>query len=282
MKFAVSMFPTANALRPHVLAAALEDRGFDSLFFPDHSHIPLVRRNQTAGGDGVLDMYYADGMDPFVALATAALATKRIKIGTAICLLVQRDPIQTAKEVASLDVISDGRVILGIGAGWDVEEMENHGTPYARRFKVLRERIEAMRVLWSQEEPEYHGEFVNFDPCRQEPKPLQKYPPIYLGNNHPRALDRVLRYADGWMPHYKRVQNLAGLFAELQEKASQNGRGPIPVMVDHVPPEPAAIEELEKLGVERCCFFIPPASEETILPLLDSYARLIERFPAND
>jgi probable F420-dependent oxidoreductase len=266
-------------MRPDAIARAVEERGFDALFFPDHSHIPLVRRNATAGGAGDLDTFYADGMDPFVALTAAAMATERLRIGTAVCLVVQRDPIQTAKEVASLDVLSDGRVLVGVGAGWDVEEMEDHGTPYARRFKVLRERVEAMRVLWTQDEPEYHGEFVDFAPCHQQPKPVQQpHPPVYLGNNHHRALARVVRYADGWMPNYARVEDLSAMFAELQELTAQHERGPIPVTVVNVPPDAAVIEQLEELGVERCSLWMPPASSAEVLPLLDDRARLIERF----
>src|SRR6266542_2814298 len=200
MKYALTMFPTDDAIRPDELARAAEERGFESLFFPEHTHIPCSRKTPyPAGGD--LPREYYRTHDPFVALALAAGATKKIKLATGICLVIERDPIVLTKEVASLDYLSNGRAILGIGAGWNVEEMANHGTEFKSRWQVLRERIEAMKAMWQNEQAEYHGRFVSFDPVFSFPKPVQTpHPPVLLGGHGPKALERVVRYCDGWMP----------------------------------------------------------------------------------
>ena len=182
------------------LARALEERGFESVWAPEHSHIPLSRKTPFPGGGDLPKQYY-DAMDPFVVLAAASQATKTIKLGTGVLLVQQRDAIQTAKLVASIDQVSQGRFLFGVGGGWNQDEMENHGTVYATRFKRMRESIEAMKEIWTKAEAEYHGEFVNFDPMIARPKPVQKpHPPIHVGGAFPHGARRAIRYGDGWIP----------------------------------------------------------------------------------
>src|ERR1700746_3018859 len=198
--FGAMMFPTDYAIQPVELAKAVEERGLDSLFFPEHTHIPTSRRSPWPGG-GELPMEYSHTHDLFVALTAAAAVTKRIKLGTGICLVIERDPILLAKEVASLDVISNGRVVLGIGGGWNAEEMENHGTDFKRRWRLLRERVLAMKEIWSKDKAEFHGEFVNFDPIWSWPKPVQPSgPPVLLGSASSKSIERVMDFCDGWYP----------------------------------------------------------------------------------
>src|SRR5712671_3542631 len=200
MEFGAAIFFTDYAMGPVELGRALEERGFESLWAPEHSHIPLSRQSPFPQGGDLPKKYY-DVMAPFVTLAAAAAATTRLKVGTGICLVVQRDPLQTAKQVASLDQISGGRVLFGIGAGWNAEEMADHGTVFASRFKLMRERVEAMKAIWTQSKPEYHGEFVSFPLMMTWPKPVQKpYPAIIVGGAFPHAARRAVRYGDGWVP----------------------------------------------------------------------------------
>ena len=200
MKFGVAMFATDTAIPPAELGKAVEERGFESLLFPEHTHIPASRQSPWPGG-GELPPEYFHCMDPFVAMAQAFAVTRNLKCGPGICLLVERDPIVLAKEVASLDHVSGGRVLFGIGGGWNREEMENHGTDYTRRWKLLRERMEAMKAIWTEDEATYHGEFVNFDAIWSWPKPAHKpHPPVLVGGNGARTLQRVVRYGDEWMP----------------------------------------------------------------------------------
>ncbi len=277
MKFGAFIFLTDYSIGPVELGQACEERGFESLFFPEHTHIPTSRRSPFPGG-GELPKHYADTLDPFVALGAIAATTQRLKLGTGISLVIQRDPIVLAKEVASLDLISGGRVIFGIGGGWNREEMENHGTDPTRRWKLLRERVEAMKALWTEDEPEYHGEFVDFDPVWQWPKPLQTpHPPILLGNNGEGALRRVVSYADGWMPIGART-NVEERMAELNRLAREAGRDPIPVTVSAASPDAEAVEQFVEWGVERCTFALPSAPADEVLPLLDEHAKLIEQF----
>ena len=200
MHFGASMFFTDYSMTPQALAKALEERGFESVWAPEHSHIPLSRKSPFIMG-GELPKRYYDVMDPFVTLTAAAMATTNLKVGTGICLVNQRDPIQTAKSVASIDLMSEGRFLFGIGNGWNQDEMENHGTNFKTRHKLVRERVEAMKEIWTQSKPEYHGEFVNFDPMMTWPKPVQKpHPPILIGGAFPYSARRAIRYGDGWMP----------------------------------------------------------------------------------
>jgi probable F420-dependent oxidoreductase len=200
MKFGGAMFFTEYSMTAPELAVALEERGFDSVWAPEHSHIPVSRKTPFPGG-GELPKQYADAMDPFVVLAAAANATKTIKLGTGVLLVQQRDTIQTAKLVSSIDQVSQGRLLFGIGGGWNQDEMENHGTVYKSRFKRVRESIEAMKEIWSKPKAEYHGEFVGFDPIMAWPKPVQKpHPPIHVGGAFPHGARRAIRYGDGWIP----------------------------------------------------------------------------------
>ncbi|MBR1212847.1 LLM class F420-dependent oxidoreductase [Bradyrhizobium sp. JYMT SZCCT0180] len=200
MRIGGAMFFTDYSMSPAELARALEERGFDSLWVPEHSHIPLSRKSPFPSGGDVPKKYY-DVMDPFVMLGAAAAVTKTLLLGTGICLIAQRDPIQTAKQVASIDQISAGRFLFGIGNGWNEDEMANHGTVFESRHKLARERVEAMKEIWTKSKPEYHGEFVNFDPMMTWPKPVQKpHPPIIVGGAFPFGARRALRYGDGWMP----------------------------------------------------------------------------------
>lgn len=277
MKFGVYMFPTDYAIHPVELGRAAEAHGFESLFFPEHTHIPTSRRSPFPGG-GELPQEYSHTFDPFVALGAVATATERLMLGTGICLVIERDPIMLAKEVASLDYLSGGRVLFGIGGGWNREEMENHGTDPTRRWKVLRERIEAMKQIWTQDEAEYHGEFVNFDSIWQWPKPIQKpHPPILVGGDGPNTLTRVVRYGDGWIPLGRRA-DFKGRIAELNRMAAEAGRGPIPVSIFGVAPEPEVIESYIEAGIERALFNLPPAPADEVLPLLDQRAKLAAKF----
>src|SRR3546814_5604295 len=226
MDYGVAYFPTDYSMKPADMARALEERGFESLWVAEHSHIPLTRKSPFGGGGDLPKQYY-DVMDPFVALATAAAVTTKLRLGTGICLVVQRDPIQTAKEVASLDQLSGGRFVFGIGGGWNQDEMEDHGTVFATRFKLMRERIEAMKAIWTQTKPEYSGELVKFPPMMTWPKPAQKpHPPIIVGGAFPHAAKRALRYGDGWMPLGSRGPDLAELFPRFRQMAAEAGRDP--------------------------------------------------------
>lgn len=275
MKFGVQIFATDYSIRPAALAKAAEERGFESLWFPEHSHIPASRLSPWPGGADLPKMYY-DVMDPFVSLGSAASVTSKIRLCTGICLVIQRDPIQLAKEVATLDTISDGRVILGIGAGWNQEEMENHGTDFDRRFKVMREKIEAMRAIWTEDKAEYHGEFVNFDPVMAWPKPVQKGgPPIILGGGFPGGAKRAIRYGNGWMPINGRGWDITETLSQFRQMTAEAGREPddVPVSIFAAPTGDDQIRTLRDAGVERLVFGLPPEKEDTILPMLDKLAK---------
>jgi probable F420-dependent oxidoreductase len=276
MKLGVSIFATDESIRIDELARAAEERGFESLFLPEHTHIPKSRKSPWPGGPNLPRADWHT-LDLFVALATAAAVTTRLKLGTGICLLIQRDPITTAKAVASLDFLSRGRVLFGIGGGWNAEEMENHGTDFKKRWRVLRERVLAMKEIWTKEEAEFHGEFVNFDPIWSNPKPVQKpHPPIILGINTPNARQRVVEYCDGWMPISARAGDIASGISDLRARAEKAGRDPksISVTVYTAPPDDKVLKGYEKAGVERAVISLPSAGREEVLPLLDQYAKL--------
>ena len=254
MDFGVSYFPTDEAVEPAELARMCEQRGFESFFVTEHTHIPASRETPYPAG-GELPREYFRIHDPFVSLATAATATERIRLGTAICLVVERDPIVTAKEVASLDRLSGGRMLFGVGAGWNLEEMRNHGTDPGKRFGLMRERVEAIKEMWTAEAPEYHGKYVDFDPIHLEPKPLQDpHPPVLVGGNGATVLDRVLAFGDAWFPN--RIGNddsfMLGQIEELQRRGAEEGRGAIPVTLQIPPKEPERLEAFERAGVTRC------------------------------
>src|ERR1700704_1652883 len=201
MRIGVTMFPTDYAIPPHELAVEAEARGFESVWFPEHSHIPTSRKSPWPGGPE-LPKWSHDTYDPFVAMGAAAVVTKTIKLGTGVCLVVQRDPIHTAKEVATVDRLSGGRLVFGIGGGWNAEEMADHGTAFPSRFKLMRERIEAMKEIWAHSKPKYSGELVKFDEMMQWPKPVQRpHPPVIVGGGFPQGARRAIAYGDGWMPN---------------------------------------------------------------------------------
>ncbi|MDQ3946432.1 MAG: LLM class F420-dependent oxidoreductase [Actinomycetota bacterium] len=277
MKIGVYMFPTEYAINVVELGRALEERAFESLFVPEHTHIPTSRRSPWPGSDD-LPEEYKHTLDPFVALAAVAAATERLLIGTGICLVVERDPITTAKEVASLDLLSGGRFLFGIGAGWNREEMEDHGTDPRTRFRLLRERVLAMKAIWTEDEAEFHGDFVDFDPLWSWPKPVQQpHPPVIVGGNGPGVRDRVLEYGDGWMPNASRGRVREGI-DELTRRASEQGREPIPVSIFGPRPEAQTLDDYLAMGVERCVFAVPPAPADEVLPLLDRFADLAAKF----
>jgi probable F420-dependent oxidoreductase len=263
MKFGVAIFPTDYAISMTELAPAVEAVGFESLWVAEHSHIPVKHSPWPAGGE--LPKQYWHTLDPFIALTAAALASKALKVGTGICLVTQRDPIHTAKEVASLDHISNGRFLFGIGAGWNREEMANHGTEFSTRWKLMRERVEAMKAIWTQEVAEYHGEMVDFTPMRSWPKPIQKpHPPVILGGSGPNILKRVVAYADGWMPNRGDV---LGRISELRELARAAGRGDIPVTV-YPKATKEDIDELLGAGIDRCIWYLPSDGRDQALARL--------------
>ena len=272
MKFGVTIFPTDYAMNIIDLGRALEERGFESLFIPEHTHIPTSRESPWPGGPQLTEEY-RHTLDPFVALAAVAAATRSLMLGTGICLVTEHDPITMAKEIASLDLLSGGRFLFGIGAGWNFEEMRNHGSDPAHRWGIVRERIRAMQRIWTQDEAAFHGKYVNFDPIWSWPKPVQKpHPPILIGGNSPGTFKRVLDYGDEWLPIMGRGAPIEEQIAELQRQAQERGRGPIPITVFGVRPDAEQIERLSAAGVTRCLFGLPPAGEEKIMPLLDRFA----------
>ena len=278
MELGAAMFFTDYSMRPDALARALEERGFDSLWAPEHSHIPLTRASPFPSGGDLPKKYY-DVMDPFVTLTAAAMATTRLKVATGICLVVQRDPIQTAKLVASIDQISGGRFLFGVGGGWNADEMADHGTVYKTRFSLLRERLEAMKAIWTQPKPEYHGQFVDFGPMMTWPKPVQKpHPPILMGGNFPHGAKRALAVADAWMPHASRPDypDVVEFLPRFRQMAAEAGRDPdaVPVTVFGAPAEPDRLKRYADLGITRTCVSLPSAKEDEILPLLDRWAEM--------
>jgi probable F420-dependent oxidoreductase len=279
MQFGLTMFPADYAMRVDDLAREAEARGFTSLWLPEHTHIPVSRRSPWPGG-AELPKEYWHTHDLFVALATAAAVTRTLKICSGICLLVERDPITTAKEVASLDALSNGRVIFGIGGGWNAEEMENHGTTFKTRWKLLRERVEAMKKIWTEDEAEYHGELVNFDPIWSWPKPVQKpHPPIFLGGHGPKALQRVVDYCDGWLPIPVRAGDLAAEVKDLRQRAEKAGRDPksIAIATYGGPRDEAVVQQYRDAGVDHYIFSLPPAGRDKVLQSLDRYAEFVRK-----
>jgi probable F420-dependent oxidoreductase len=228
-----------------------------------------------------LPKQYYDVMDPFVTLTAAAAVTKQLKLGTGVCLVNQRDPIQTAKLVASIDQVSNGRFLFGVGNGWNQDEMENHGTVFATRHKLVRERIEAMKAIWTQTKPEYHGEFVNFDPMMTWPKPVQKpHPPIIIGGAYPYAARRAVRYGDGWIPLAGRATQYGDVFdyvPKFREMLKEAGRDPatFPISLFGSTEDPDTLKRYRDLGVVRVVISLPPAKADVVLPVLDKWAKLI-------
>jgi probable F420-dependent oxidoreductase len=274
VKFGVAIFPTDYAISMSELAPAAEQLGFESLWVAEHSHIPASRQSPYPAG-GELPKHYFHTMDPFIALTVAALATRTIRVATGICLLIERDPIHTAKEAASLDLVSNGRLIFGVGGGWNREEMADHGTEFSTRWQLLRERVEAIKAIWTQDVAEYHGDMVDFGPMWSWPKPVRKpHPPVLLGGSGPKILERVVRYADGWMPNRGHAVER---IPELQEMARAAGRAPIPV--SYYPKADAGeIERLAKAGVDRCIWYVPPDGRDQALSKLEELGKLIRPY----
>jgi len=281
MKYGIAMFPTDYAIQTDELAREMEARGFESIWLPEHTHIPASRKSQWPGGPD-LPREYWHSLDPFVALGAAAAVTKTLKLGTGICLVIERDPISLAKEVASLDHISRGRVLFGIGGGWNAEEMEHHGTPFAERWKILRERIGAMKAIWTEDEAEFHGKYVNFDKLWSYPKPVQKpYPPILMGGAGPHARQRAVDFDGHWIPIGGRAYSepIAESMADFRARAEKAGRDPatLTVTIFGVAPDEAKLSSLRDAGVTRAVFFVPSAIGEVVLPLLDQYAGIARK-----
>jgi probable F420-dependent oxidoreductase len=279
MEIGASIFFTEYSISPAELGVALEERGFDSLWVAEHSHIPVTRRFSPPGG-GELTRQHYDVMDPFVTLSVAAAVTKRLKLATGVCLVPQRDRIQTAKLVASIDQISGGRFIFGIGGGWNAEEMEDHGTVYATRFKRMREQIEAMKEIWTKEKAEYHGELVDFPPMTTWPKPVQQpHPPIIIGGAFQYAARRAIRYGDGLIPQAPDAGSgtLEEFLPRFRRMAEEAGRDPglLPVTLGGAPENLDELKRYRDLGVARMNVRLPAAKSNEILPVLDRWAKLI-------
>ncbi|MFV2089050.1 MAG: LLM class F420-dependent oxidoreductase [Pseudomonadales bacterium] len=273
-RFGITMFPTDYSIQPVELARAVEERDFESLLFPEHTHIPASRITPFPGGTDLPEMYWHTH-DPFVALAACAAVTSKIRLGTGICLVIERDPITLAKEVASLDLISNGRFILGIGAGWNREEMENHGANYPQRWQVVREKVLAMKAIWTEEAAEFHGEHVDFDPIWSYPKPVQTGgPPVWIGANSKWVFDRVAEYADGWMP----IGGLgSGNMERMEAALSARGRR-IQDMHLALFGAPADAEQLKgriEQGFDELIFNLPSEPAQEVLTRLDALAEVV-------
>ena len=275
MLFGGAMFFTDYSMSAMELARALEDRGFESVWAPEHSHIPLSRKTPFPGGGDLPKQYY-DAMDPFVVLAAASQVTKTIKLGTGVLLVQQRDAIQTAKLVASIDQVSQGRFLFGVGGGWNQDEMENHGTEYKSRFKRMRESIEAMKEIWTKTESQYHGEFVNFDPMIAQPKPVrQPWPPIHVGGAFPHGARRAIRYGDGWIPTAGRG-DIAEVLPKFQDMAREAGRDPasIEISLFGLGEDLDRVKRFKDMGVARVVPMFPPEKAGKVLPILDRWAAI--------
>jgi probable F420-dependent oxidoreductase len=278
MELGLAILLTDYSMQPARLGSLAEERGFESLFLAEHTHIPVSRETPYPGGSE-LPREYSHTIDPFVGLTAAATATERLKLGTGVCLVIQRDPIVTAKEVATLDHVSGGRFLFGVGAGWNKEEMRDHGTDPSTRWAVMRERVEAMKAIWTQEEAEYHGRFVDFDPTWSWPKPVQKpHPPVLVGGVGDKVLDRVVAYGDEWIPNrVKSPEELGERIAELQRRAEAAGRERIPVTVFGAKPEQRLLERLEAAGVTRSLFYVRPEEPGEVERQLDELAEVSQR-----
>jgi probable F420-dependent oxidoreductase len=268
-------FPTHYGMPPADLAKAAEERGFESLLFCEHTHIPASRDTPNPEG-GELPKMYWHTYDPFVACAAAATVTTRLKIGTGICLIVQRDPITTAKEVASIDQLSEGRFLFGIGAGWNREEMRNHGTNPRTRMTLMAERVEAMREIWTKEEAAYSGKYVNFEPLWAYPKPVQSPLPVLVGGMGPTVEDRVLAFGDGWFADASGVEDIevfAGRVRRLQERAAEVGRGPLPICLYGLPADVTMAERFAAAGVTRGLYYVEDRDPASVVADLDRLAQ---------
>ena len=280
MELGLAILLTDYSMQPAELGRAAEERGFESLFLAEHTHIPVSRETPYSLG-GELPREYSHTIDPFVGLAAAAAVTERLKVGTGVCLIIQRDPIVTAKEVATLDRVSGGRFLFGIGAGWNREEMQNHGTDPTARFRRMRESVEAMKAIWTEEKAEYHGRLIDFDPIWSWPKPVQKpHPPVLVGGVGEKVLDRVVAYGDEWIPNrIKGPEELGERIAELQRRAEAAGRERIPVTLFGAQPD--QLDRLRDAGVTRALFRLRPEGADDERRQLDELAEVAAAW-AND
>ena len=278
MQIGAFIFPTEYSIRIDDLARTLEERGFESLFVTEHTHIPASRRTPWPGG-GPLPKEYSHTLDPFVGLTAAAAVTSRLRVGTGICLVIQHDPIVLAKVVASLDLLSNGRFLFGVGAGWNVEEIEHHGTAFATRFRVMKERVLAMKEIWTREEAEFSGQFVRFAPIWSYPKPVQQpHPPVLLGGEGPHTLRRVVAWGDGWLPRGRAgADAILAQLGELRAAAARVGRDPrtISTTVFGGKPDPAALDRYRDAGIDRYLLPLPSEERDRVLSILDQHAALL-------
>ena len=279
MDLGVFCYNTEYSIRPDKLAVMLEERGYESVWFPEHTNIPTSRRSPFPGGGDLPKPYY-HMMNPWVSLGAAAAVTKKLKLGTGIALVIQHDPIILAKEIASLDVISDGRVLFGIGGGWNAEEMEQHGIPFNRRWKVLREKIEAIKALWSEEKASYDGEFVRFEETWMYPKPVQKpNPPIILGSATGQGRQRVVNYCDGWMPINVLLEDMPAAIEDLRRRAEEAGRDPDAIELSifaQVGVDEDLLKRYRDMGISRSVIGVPTSRPEKVEEVLDRYAPLMQ------
>jgi probable F420-dependent oxidoreductase len=277
MHIGLTMFPTDYAIQPHDLAREAEARGVESLWLPEHSHIPTSRKSPWPGGPE-LPKYYAESYDPFVSLGAAAAVTKTIKLATGICLVVQRDPIHTAKEVSTVDRLSSGRFLFGVGAGWNAEEMADHGTAFETRFQLMRERVLAMKEVWTKDKAKFAGKFVQFDEMWQWPKPVQKpHPPVIIGGGFPHAAKRAIAYGDGWIPIGGRQLDPLEVLPQFRKMAKEAGRDPasLSFTIFAGPRDPEVLKRYRDAGVDRVVLMLPPKERAAILPMLDESAALM-------
>jgi probable F420-dependent oxidoreductase len=278
LSFGVHIALTAESIDPRTLGQLLEEHDIGALFVPEHTHIPVHSASLHPDGGRPTERL-ADFLDPFVTLAAIATVTTRLRLGTGVCLVTQHDPLVLAKVAASLDVISHGRVEFGVGAGWNREEMLNHGTVPETRWAVLRERVLAMRALWTSAEAEFHGAHVDFGPVWQWPKPVQQpSPPVLIGGEGPRVLERVLDYCDGWAPNAE--SGIAERIVELRERAAALDRAAPTVTVMHVPEDLDAIARYEAAGANCCVFSLPSAATAEVRNILERQAELVVRYRA--
>jgi probable F420-dependent oxidoreductase len=274
MKIGIAMFPTDYSITPSDLGQAVEERGFESLWFPEHTHIPTSRKSPWPGGPNLPDVY-KQTLDPFMALTAAAVATKRIKLATGICLVVERDPIHLAKHVASLDYLSGGRFIFGIGGGWNAEEMANHGTDFKTRFSLMRERIAAMKAIWTNDVAEYQGVFVNFEPLWAWPKPIQRpHPPILVGGEFPHGAKRAIEYGNGWMPIGGRGLDTLDILPRFRQMAAEAGRNPdeVPMSIFAARQDTEVLKRYRDAGVDRAVIMVASKGRDATLKDLDAAA----------
>ena len=282
MDIGIIVFPTDYGVAVRDLAPLVEDRGFESLFFPEHTHVPVDRKSPfPAGGD--LPEPYHRNLDPFVAHAVAASVTERLKLGTGICLVAQREPIALAKTIASVDFLSNGRVILGVGGGWNVEEMANHGVDPKRRWAVVEDHVRAMKAIWAADEAEFHGEYTSFGPIWSWPKPVQRPSvPILVGGMTLRAWDRALAIGDGWIPALdveKPLDAMVGAIGEFRRHCDERGRPALPVTLAMGYGRLTTREDVRLLaaaGVERCLVWLPTMASAETAAFLDDCAGLLE------